>query len=123
MAKLDKYGAPGRFSYYNDYKSDLSWEEQWKQEEEDLNKYVEVSDNLPEGEILGAVVYFPVADGHAIYRVTKKSPLTLQLIPFGDAWQAHDALIRGLNKKDILDQLAWRRGLNKAFEKQKANSK
>ena len=58
--------------------------------------------DIEAGEVVGLVATFPVADGHAVYRVSKASPLTLQHVPFGDAWRAHPALVRGLHKSDIL---------------------
>jgi len=54
------------------------------------------------GDIVGLVLMFPAADGNAVYRVTKASPLTLQHVPFGDAYRVPPAHIRGLRKQDIL---------------------
>lgn len=67
----------------------------------DLEK---VSNSLPPGEIVGAIVRFPVADGYAHYLVKKDKPLTLQHLPYADAYAAHPALIRGLRRQDILDE-------------------
>lgn len=59
----------------------------------------------------GAIMSFPVADGSAVYIVTRDKPLTLQHIDFGDSYHAHYALIRGLRRSDILLELdrakAW----------------
>jgi len=47
------------------------------------------------------VVRFPFADGHAHYFVFSERPLVLQHIPYGDAWHADPALIRGIRQIDI----------------------
>ena len=93
-----------------DFSSDTPWEDQPQQIA--LNALTERSDALPKGEIVGAVIKFPVADGHAYYLVTKEKPLTLQYIFYGDGYYVHPAMIRGLNKQDILDQLENRRWWN-----------
>ncbi len=61
-----------------------------------------VSDALPLGEVKGLLVSFPYADGYAVYRVKSDKPLTLEHVPFGDAWQADPATIRGLRLQDVL---------------------
>jgi hypothetical protein len=55
----------------------------------------------PDTQVLGGIVKFHVGDGYAMYVVIKEKPLTLQLLPFGDAYQADPALIRGLRRVDI----------------------
>jgi acetoacetate decarboxylase len=47
------------------------------------------------------VIQIPHADGFACYLVVSESPLVLQHVPYGDAWHAPAAHIRGLRKKDI----------------------
>lgn len=74
------------------------------------------SDNLPEGTIVGGIIRFPFADGHAIYQVHKAKPLQLAHVPYGDAWQANEITIRGLNAKDV--ELMLKR--NKAIPKLKS---
>ena len=67
------------------------------------------SASLPVGEIVGCLVSFPVADGQAVYVVTKERPLTLAHVPIGDKWHISDAHMRGLRKEDILEQQRrWR---------------
>jgi len=63
------------------------------------------------GDVVGLLLTFPVADGHAFYRVSKASPLTLQHVPFGDAWRVPPAHIRGLRRQDILAVERARRAL------------
>lgn len=66
--------------------------------------------DIEAGEVVGLVVKFPAADGHAVYRVSRASPLTLQHVPFGDAWRVPPAHIRGLRKSDILEAERAMRG-------------
>lgn len=80
-----------------------------------LDRLQEISDNLPDGEIVGAVISFPVADGKAFYRVVKEKPLTLQHINYLDGYGVPIYLIRGLRKKDILELLRRKRALDKLF--------
>ncbi|MHA2063249.1 MAG: hypothetical protein ACXABY_02590 [Candidatus Thorarchaeota archaeon] len=112
MARLDKYSYP---LPKIDYQSPLSWDEtdHFKKMEE----LQEISDNLPKGEIKGGLISFGVADGSAIYIVVKTKPLTLQHVPFCDGYSVHPALIRGLNKADILDHLDRERRLKEIFAK------
>lgn len=65
------------------------------------------------GDVVGLMLMFPAADGHAVYRVSKASPLTLQHVPFGDAWRVPPAHIRGLRKSDILAVERARRALKR----------
>ena len=67
--------------------------------------------DIDAGEVVGLVLMFPAADGHAVYRVSKASPLTLQHVPFGDAWRVPPAHIRGLRRQDILAVERARRAL------------
>lgn len=70
---------------------------------------------LPEGKYEGVILSFPYADGYAMYLVQKTSPLTLQHIPFGDAWQIPAAHLRGLNLDDVKEQVRRNKGLRELF--------
>lgn len=59
------------------------------------------SDALPEGQVEGALLAFPIADGKALYLVQKAEPLTLQHIPFLDGYQIPGAHLRGLDLEDV----------------------
>jgi hypothetical protein len=59
---------------------------------------------LPEGTYEGVILRFPHADGYAMYLVAKTSPLTLQHIPYGDAWELPAAHLRGVNLADVKAQ-------------------
>lgn len=74
---------------------------------------------LPPGVIEGAILKFPVADGYAMYLVSKDTGRTVEVkhIPYGDAWQVHPALIRGLTRKDIVRQVEGERKLAALFAK------
>jgi hypothetical protein len=97
---------------------DEGWE--WKQGEpttpyfkrvgEMLDKLMKVSDSLPEGQIVGGMIYFPVADGRAFYQVVNGKPLTVKHIPYCDAYQADPILIRGLRASDVKELLRQRKG-------------
>lgn len=73
------------------------------------------ADALPYGEVVGALITFPWADGHAIYRVVRAKPLKLQHIPYGDAWHVDPATIRGLRLEDVLRKVASAKGLKAMF--------
>ncbi len=47
------------------------------------------------------MIMIPFADGFAYYIVVSMSPLKLQHVPYGDAWHAPAAHIRGLRKADV----------------------
>lgn len=59
----------------------------------------------PTVDLTGAVLTFPIADGKAVYVVTKNRPLTLSHVPVGDEWTIDPALIRGIRRVDVLQQL------------------
>ena len=96
-----------------------SWEEHDKKCRALLGGLEDVSNNLGKGEIVGALVRFPAADGYAVYRVVADSPLELQLIPFGDSWQIAAPHMRGLIKEDILEMLERDQRMAKLFGSRK----
>ena len=73
---------------------------------------------MPSPEIKGALIYFPWADGHAIYKVASTKPLKLMHIPYGDAWQVHYATIRGLRLADVENMVHRNRAFKKIFSKE-----
>ena len=79
----------------------------------ELNRLEAQAGKLADGEIKGAILSFPVADGKALYLVTSDKPLTLQHLPFFDAYAIPEAHVRGLNKADVLHLVAlanrWRK--------------
>lgn len=80
-----------------------------------LDKIEANADALPDGEIVGALLDFPVADGKALYIVVKASPLQVSHLPFADAYSVHPAMIRGLTRSDVEQQVRQTRAWNKLF--------
>ncbi len=71
-----------------------------------------ISDALPPGELVGALLTFTVKDGLAHYRVTDGNPLTVQHVetePYGDDYTIPKAHVRGLALEDVFEQLDARR--------------
>jgi hypothetical protein len=70
------------------------------------------------GKLTGQTVQFPIADGYAVYLVVEgNNKMALIHLPLGDAWQIPDAHMRGLRKKDIVDQLDRARAIRELFGK------
>jgi len=74
-----------------------------------LNDLMDVSDKLPEGEVVGGIITFPVADGKAIYKVVCAKPLKLMHIPYGDAYRVSPAHIRGLRLAEVQQMIHRKR--------------
>lgn len=79
------------------------------------------SDNLPDGEIVGALLSFPIADGYAFYTVTSASPLTVQHVNYGDAWSINGIMVKGLDRQDVLDHLTRQKALDAFHAKYRGN--
>jgi hypothetical protein len=105
MATLTKKPLPGPW----DEKNPTDWDARMKAEGNVLDALQAKSDALPEGEIVGALIQFSVADGSAVYVVTKAKPLTVAHVPAFDGYRVHEAMIRGLRVADVLHQLKWRK--------------
>jgi len=74
---------------------------------------------LPDGQYDGTILSFPVADGKAMYFVQKTRPLTLQHIPFGDAWEIPAAHLRGLNMDDVIEHAKRNKAMKALFSRNK----
>lgn len=85
--------------------------------EQAFNELRERSQALPDGEVVGALLSWPVADGHACYVVTGAEPLTVQHVPFLDAWTVDPILIKGLDADDVRSMLARQRALDALFKR------
>ena len=106
MAQLAKKPYPGNW----DFDANKGSDEYFKRTQAMLDK-------IPSDKI----VSFPVADGSAMYFVKfTKTSVTLQHIPYGDAWQIPSAHIRGLRKADVEHLLGRAAGLKKLFAEAKA---
>jgi hypothetical protein len=100
MAKLTEHDVPG----FN-HQPGESCDEFYKRTSALLDEMTVKANALPEGEFVGAILSFPIADGKALYLVAKAQPLTLTPIPFMDGYQIPDAYIRGLTLDDVRDQV------------------
>ena len=83
-----------------------------------FDRLVATSNALPPDELVGALLSWQRGDGCAYYLVTKERPLTLQWVPFMDNWQVENALIRGITKADVLDQIERDRKFRAFFAKE-----
>lgn len=97
----------------------IDYDKMYKEEDAWLQAALQRTYDLPEGEIVGAVINFPVADGRAWYLVTKDKPLTLQHVDIGDAYAIPNAHVRGLNRDDVLQQVNSIRAWHRLVEKKK----
>ncbi len=113
MARLDDKPIPGDWSFSTDT-------DYFARTSEQLEALREKSKNVDlKTTIVGVVVNFPIADGYAWYVVSKERPLTLQHIPFCDAWQITPAHLRGLGKSDIVDMETRARVFAELFSEEK----
>lgn len=78
--------------------------------DKELDKLLAVSNNLPDGEVVGSVLTFPFADGSAMYKVNQRNPLVLEHIPYGDAYHASQVTLSGITLEYIEQQAAFNRG-------------
>ena len=110
MARLANTVPPG--NWYLDFRMSR---EEW---EAPLKALQDASDKVDMTKTLeGVCVRFQIADGYANYRVTKNSPLTLELIPFMDGYQIPPAHMRGLDRRDILQLVTAERKMVEMFRK------
>lgn len=128
MAKLDPTPYPGFEKPWDkdpDYwkrpqvgrapDADDDFQAQHDAETAKVNEMTERSDNLPPGEIVGAMLQFPIADGYAVYVVTKARPLTLQHVNYCDGYSIPGAHVRGITKADVLAQIERRKKMAALF--------
>ncbi len=119
MAVLSNEVAEGNFQWT----TEQDFGEFFKKSQADLDGYIHKSHNLSEGEVVGGVVKFQVADGYAFYKVLGDTPLVLQHIPFGDAYEIPNAYLRGLERGDIEELLERERQLHAMFSRIPENGK
>lgn len=84
----------------------------WEREKAALAELEKVSEEVVRGDGTSVVGYLwatPRGDGMAIYRVKSESPLTLEHVPYGDAWDALAETIRGLRLSDIRREIDFER--------------
>jgi len=107
MAQLAKNKCPGDWSFEGDW--DKRHADQYMSLQEIARKV------NPDVSLVGALVNFPWADGHAIYRVAKDKPLLLQHVPVYDAWQVPYTQIRGLRRADVISMVRSEQRLMELF--------
>lgn len=90
------------------------WE---KLPDENFDAYLSRADALFESIPKNRLVSFPYADGHAFYFVFSTKPLVLQSIPYADAWQVPDPMIRGLRLADVKQETARQVRMREIFSK------
>lgn len=91
-----------------------------KAQNEAFAELAERSRNLLEGEIVGALLHWPVGDGRAFYVVTSKDPLRVSWVGVGDNWQVDPILIKGLDVDDVRRMIDDERRMRELFNKEGA---
>lgn len=81
-----------------------------------LAKLRQESATRPKKTLVGALLQFMVADGYAVYRVTKDKPLTLQHVPLWDGYRMDPVYIRGLTAADVRKRLEVESHFAKTFQ-------
>lgn len=87
---------------YKDYSGD--WEKYRKAEaayEERLKAWCKKNSKTPNSPLVCVEVSTPVGDGYARYLVLNTRPLELIHIDTGDAWNASDIWLKGLDIDDV----------------------
>lgn len=113
MARLAKKPVEGEW----DMRPDEDVDGYLERTEGMLKALTDAAASVPEGGMVGVLLRFQVADGFAMYRVSKASPLTLEHVPYGDAWQIQVAHVRGIRKADVLEQARSARAMARIFTK------
>lgn len=116
MARLSKKQHPGNWGFDGDSVEYFARTDKLFKEiqENSLKVARRVAGAHYSEDATGFVMQFPVADGRAYYLVTKETPLTLQHIPIGDAWQIPPAHLRGITIADVYQQIKQRLFWDKA---------
>lgn len=110
MAILLEDPVPGPFDGSWRFPQGMDFPEAFKIETESISKLFVVSNQSALGNTpVGFIVQFPAGDGKAMYRVEKAQPLQVRHIPYGDAYQVHPAMLRGLTLDDVRQQMEWER--------------
>lgn len=117
MAQLEKAPVPG-FEWHEGE----PFEAMLKRHEAAFAKLQKVAEALPAGEVVGAIVQFPVADNYARYLVTSAKPLKLRHIPYMDGYAINAAHLRDLRLADIERQVAQERATRELFAKWRTRS-
>lgn len=76
-----------------------------KHQEKVYEALIAESDALPEGEVVGGILRYPVGAGEAIYRVVKADPLTLQHVPIFPYYELPAESVAKLTLWDVRERL------------------
>jgi len=90
----------------------------YKDYQERVNKFYEelaavLKKHNPDGECVGEVIQFPVADSYAFYMVVGLKPVELVYLPIMDGWDFQYA--NRLTAKDIREKVEQQKNLKKLF--------
>jgi len=94
----------------------LNWKDikAWKKDEE---RYIEEIKQFclsqSNDKYVGEIIYFPVADGKAMYMVCSIKPLEIIHLEVGDCWEFN--YIERLTLKDVLEKISQQKKLKELF--------
>ena len=131
MARISKTPPPGHWKLKDrkgvtrcadvDQKGDITFTEQNCQDGKAHRKREEDSFQAIPADHLWKT---QVADSYAYYYVRSQTPsIFLSHIPYGDGWHANPALIRGLRKNEILQDIRHQKVFREMFEEDQARKK
>lgn len=103
----------GSVEFSNKYADSSDHQKYFAEEWAIEDRLFKISNNLPEGELIGFIMTFPVGDGYALYRVVSTKPFKLEHLALGDAYSIPDAHIRGLKLEDAKQQQRFDKEWNK----------
>lgn len=109
MAMLSATPYPGVWGITKDWAVDI------KRDDDALAAIDAAQPDPNASSLVGARLDFPRGDGYAVYVVTKDRPLTLAHVPYGDAWQADECTLRGVNAPFVRRMLRSRIALRRLF--------
>jgi len=104
VAKLERDSYPG-MPTFADMDTGSSFDDIVRKQDEVLAELKAKCPLADAKDLTGALLHFPAGDGTALYIVTRDKPLTVQHVPYCDAWHADACTIRGINRTDVRSQL------------------
>ena len=119
---MARYGGAYPWKWYEDRDKRVpgervDWSAVMKEEGEAFEKLLAASEALPTGQLVGRLLRLGRGDGYAWYIITSEKPLTLQWVPYSDAWQIEGALIRGLRIADVQAMVRREQAISELFRK------
>lgn len=87
-----------------------------KRQEADMKILTDYAASLPDGNIVGSMVRFHIADGYAVYVVASAKPLALlHLNGYCDGYAIPEAHMRGLKVADIQQKVRQEQAMSRLF--------